>query len=493
MKIIKLIQNETIKTLKKTSTKIIIIISVLALFASVGLANLVISLNGYVSYFMEENWKEEIQTQIAEMKRTLESSENHYDTYSNAEIRAQMETYELALKYDINYLYNYSPNYWKVKALSEIEVAKQNLILNRDIKDEGIQKENEKIVNERIEALEKNDHSKFIGILKEEAKQKYDNKKIEKEAYENEIYLLNLREKYEIYTEDKIEGNWRETVYNDIVSMKECLKTGINRQTGKLLKIEEIEKLKDDIKIAEYRLENNILVLSSATSARGIYDGIAPSFALMCVSLLIIITSGSIISTEISKGTIKFLLFTPNKRWKILLSKILSTLIILVVLTLILSLLSVIIGNIFFEDAGNTYLYVENGEVKTISNFIYTILYFLASDIDIIVYMFFGILLSVLTRNTALSVGVSIGCYVGSGIVMNILNTLISADWVKFIPFNNMGLQDAIFANNVSFTMVQNMAGTGNTNVGFSLSVLAVCVVLMIVTMFDSFNKRDIV
>ena len=316
MKIIKLIQNETIKTLKKTSTKIIIIISVLALFASVGLANLVISLNGYVSYFMEENWKEEIQTQIAEMKRTLESSENHYDTYSNAEIRAQMETYELALKYDINYLYNYSPNYWKVKALSEIEVAKQNLILNRDIKDEGIQKENEKIVNERIEALEKNDHSKFIGILKEEAKQKYDNKKIEKEAYENEIYLLNLREKYEIYTEDKIEGNWRETVYNDIVSMKECLKTGINRQTGKLLKIEEIEKLKDDIKIAEYRLENNIQVLSSATSARGIYDGIAPSFALMCVSLLIIITSGSIISTEISKGTIKFLLFTPNKRWK---------------------------------------------------------------------------------------------------------------------------------------------------------------------------------
>ena len=352
MQIIKLIQNETIKTFKKTSTKIIIILSVLALFASVGLANLVMSLTDYASYFMNENWKEEIQTQIADMKRTLESNENHYDTYSNAEMRAQMETYELALKYDINYIYYYSDNYWKIKALSEIEEAKLNLILNSEIKDEVVQKDNEKVVNERIEALEKNDYSKFIGILKEEAKQRYDDKKIEKEAYEEEIHLLDLREKYGIYTEDKIEGDWKETVYNDIVSMKECLKTGINRQTGKLLKIEEIEKLKDDIKIAEYRLENNIQVLSNAKSARGIYDGIAPSFAMMCVALLVIITSGSIISTEISKGTIKFLLFTPNKRWKILLSKIISAVLILLTLSLILSILTVLIGNIFFEEAG---------------------------------------------------------------------------------------------------------------------------------------------
>ena len=68
MQIIKLIQNETIKTFKKTSTKIIIILSVLALFASVGLANLVMSLTDYASYFMNENWKEEIQTQIADIE-----------------------------------------------------------------------------------------------------------------------------------------------------------------------------------------------------------------------------------------------------------------------------------------------------------------------------------------------------------------------------------------------------------------------------------------
>jgi len=492
MQIIKLIQNETIKTFKKTSTKIIIILSVLALLGAVGFANLIISLNDFAMGVMNEEWQTEMKEQIADMKKTLESNENHYDAYSNAEMKAEMETYELALKYNINYLYNYSENYWKVVALSEIKEAKLNLNLNSVMKDEEVQKDNEKIINDRIELLEKDNYAGFIGLLKDQAKQKYDNKIIDKESYEEEIYLLNLREKYGIYKEDKLVENWKETVYNDIVSMKECLKTGINRNTGKLLKVEEVEKLRDDIKIAEYRLENDIQVLSNSTSARGIYDSIAPAFSLLMVSLLVIIVAGSTISTEISKGTIKFLLFTPNKRWKILLSKILSTLIILVVLTLILSILSVVIGNIFFEDAGNTYVYVKNGEVNTLSNLVYTILYFLASDIDIIVYMFFGILLSVITRNTALSVGVSIGCYVGSGIVMQLINAYISADWVKFIPFNNMGLQDAIFANNISFSMMQTM-NVGNTNVGFSLSVLAVCVILMVVTMFDSFNKRDIV
>lgn len=121
-------------------------------------------------------------------------------------------------------------------------------------------------------------------------------------------------------------------------------------------------------------------------------------------------------------------------------------------------------------------------------------LYFLAASIDILVYMFFAFMLSVVTRNTAVSVGVGIGCYVGSGIVMNLINLYITADWVKYIPFNNLGIADKIFTSNVSYVTMQ-MAGAAMNNVGlgFSLAVLGVSVLLMIITMFDSFNKRDIV
>lgn len=246
--------------------------------------------------------------------------------------------------------------------------------------------------------------------------------------------------------------------------------------------------------MAEYRLENNIPVQSSATSGRIMYDMLAPSFSLGVISILMIMITGSSISTEVSKGTIKFLLFTPNKRWKVLLAKVISAVIILLVLTILTSFISVIFGNIFFKDEATVYVYISNGIVKSIPNMLYTIAYFLTCSIDILVYMLFAFTLSVVTRNTALTVGVSIACYIGSGLIMQIVNQFLTADWLKFIPFNNFGLSDKIFANNISYVATQNLSGfTNNASVGFSLSVLAVCSILMIITMFDSFNKRDIV
>ena len=428
------------------------------------------------------------------MKKTIETNSSNYDKQSIAETKAELETYEIALKNNINYIFYYNDNYWKIQILNEIKTAKMNLILNEDLQDSKIKEYNEKIINEGVTLLEKDNYSGYIELLKQNSKTKFNNKEISKEQYDDEIYLLELRKEYEIYKNDELAMDWKSTLYQDVTMMKQNLRTGINSQTGKMLKIEEIEKLKDNIKIAEYRLEHDIPVTSTNMSGRSLYDIFAPSFSIVMVSILMIIISGSAISTEISKGTIKFLLFTPNKRWKVLLSKILSGIIILLVLTLILSLLSIIIGNLFFKEDGTIYVYASNGEAKSLSNLVYTILYFFASIIDILVYMFFAYMLSTITRNTALSVGVSIASYVGSGTIMQIINNFITADWIKFIPFNNLGLADKIFSNNMSYSIMQSVSSFLNeTSIQFSLTVLAVCVILMIITTFDSFNKRDIV
>ena len=59
MKMIKLIQNETIKTFKKTSTKILILLAFLSLFAAIGLSHLVMALNNMPVAIVqdEEDWK----------------------------------------------------------------------------------------------------------------------------------------------------------------------------------------------------------------------------------------------------------------------------------------------------------------------------------------------------------------------------------------------------------------------------------------------------
>lgn len=496
MKMIKLIQNETIKTFKKTSTKILILLTFLSLFAAIGLSHLVMALNNMPVAIVqdEEDWKTRMKEEISQVKKSIESEAGIYDKTTIAGMKAKVDTYELALENNVNYIGFYFGGNWKIELLSEIENQKQDFYINEELMEEESKDKVQKDIDEKVAVLKKDDFAGYIDSLKNNKKEKLEAEEISKEEYEDEIYLLDLRKKYEINKDERGLFDWKASLYDDIASMKTNLRTGINGTTGKLLKIEEIEELENNLKIAEYRFENNIPVLSSGSSARSMYDMFAPAFSFGLISILMIIITGSSISTEISKGTIKFLLFTPNKRWKVLLSKILSALIILVCVTLILSLVSVVFGNLFFKEDGTIYVYVSNGVAKSIPNTLYTILYFFASCIDILIYMLFAFMLSVITRNTALSVGLSIACYIGSGIVMQLINAFITADWLKFIPFNNLGLADRIFANNISYVAMQNASSfMANTSVGFSLSLLGVCAILMIITMFDSFNKRDIV
>lgn len=499
MKIIKLIQNETIKTLKKTSTKILILLAILALLGAVGFAKGITALSNYAMSFVDDEteWKTEMQNRLNYLKKTVEDK-NNYNADALAQTKAQIEIYELALENDINYEYSYNYNYWKRQILDEIAASRASVILYENTKylskeqKEYKEKEQNK-AEERINLLKNDDYAGYIELLKREEKTKLDDKLIEEDEYNDNIYLLDLKAKYEIFKNDGMEYASKQSIYFDIQMIKESLRTGLNSNTGKLLKPSEVKEMEDILKIDIYKIENNIADIESMTDERAIYDTVSEQFSMLMVSLLMIIIAGSAISTEISKGTIKFLLFTPNKRWKILLAKIISAILILLVLTLVLSLLSVLIGNIFFEKAGSDYIYIKDGEVRSLSYTSYMVLHFLASSIDVLVYMFFAFMLSTITRNTALAVGLSVACYVGSGIVMNLINFYIKADWVKFIPFNNFGIADKIFTSGASYTTMQMASeAINNVSVWFSLGVLGVSTLLMIITMFDSFNKRDI-
>ena len=118
--------------------------------------------------------------------------------------------------------------------------------------------------------------------------------------------------------------------------------------------------------------------------------------------------------------------------------------------------------------------------------------YYFAKTIPIIIFALFALMLSTVTRNTSVAVSISVAIYMGNSIVMAIINSYIKRDWIKFIPFNNLNLADKIFANfNNPMGIVT--SGTISTSLLFSLGVLAVCAILMVVTMYDSFNKRDII
>ena len=476
MKIFKLFIDENIKTWKKFSTKLLIIAVLLSLIGVLGLTKLMQYMDekSRITGTVVDTSDEYLKSEIEYFKEQLK--DESLDEESKKSIQAQMEQYEMYLEYDIK-LYG---DTWKNDIVKSIVKLRQN-----EKNDEA-----EKLV----QILKDNDYSGYIANEKKILKDELDNKEIGQQEYNDEILILELKEEY-------LNGNeetWKKSTINEIQRSQKGIREGINLNSGKLLKVEDKQKLEDLIIMDKYRLNKNIEPTeeSSKENFRLRFEMLAPMFVIAVISIVTVIIAGGTISTEVSSGTIKFWALTPNKRWKILTAKLLSILFYIIILTLVMSLLSVAFANIFFQENGETYLYVKNGEVQEIGNTLYTVELYFAKTIPVIIFALFAVMLSTVTRNTAASVSFSMALYMGNGIVMMILNQFIKKDWIRFVPFNNLNIAEKIFSNSTNLSQML-LDGTDtfakSTSLSFSLCVLTVCAILMLVTTYDSFNKRDII
>lgn len=471
MKIFKLFIDENIKTWKKFSTKLAIILIILALVAGLGLTK--------VLQHMDENsdsviqyastWKEGVEEDINSYKEQLKEPDLLQSEKND--IQNKIKIAEVRLQNNISV---YSVN-WKNTVLNSLE---ENM--------------DEKLLNIVLD----NDFEGYINYEKESEKQKLNQKEITQQEYDDNIQILDLRYKYQIgnVENEEVIRDSKEGYLYKIKNEQKSIRTGIDYQSNRVLTAEQRKEYEDDIKINIYKIENNIVneEYSTTTNYRMMFESLASSFVITLIAIFAMIVAGGAISSEVSTGTIKFWALTPNKRWKILTAKILSIIFYLVVITLIMSILSIICANIFFDTEGYEYIFVKNGNVEKIGNTLFTIEYYFAKLIPVIIFAIFALMLSVITRNTSLSLGLSIATYMGNSIAMIIINSYIKKDWIKIIPFNNLNIVDKIFPNFKSM-LSTGLENTTTTSLGSSLIVLLVCMILMLVTMYDSFNKRDII
>lgn len=478
-KILKLFINENIKTWKKLSTKILIIIAILSLIGTLGLVKVIEKIeNKYSGEAYELNWKDAISSEKKFLEEQLLSED--IDEITRNSYKEELEKYNLCLKYDVS-PWKY---YWKNDLIQEIAKLK---IQNSEIEI------NSTYITQLLEILEKDDFGGYIDLQKQDLEEQLKNKYIAKEEYDDEVVLLELTKKYEIGKDSNDKEYWRRQLITEIRQLQTAIRTNIDVRTNKVITAENKQKYEDDILIDIYRLENQIVPLEYTTNYRSIFETLSSMFGVAAIAVITIIIAGGTISSEVSTGTIKFWALTPNKRWKILTAKILSLIFYVIVITLIISILNVVLGNIFFEEKGNPYLFVKNGEVSVIPNLVFMIEMYLAKMIPVIIFALFAIMLSVLTRNTAASISFSLAMYLGNGIIMSIINMYIKKDWIRYVPFNNLNIFEKIFVNYQSPLSMAGSSFANSTSLMFSLGVLGVCAILMLVTMYDSFNKRDII
>lgn len=467
-----------------------------------------------------ENYIESYEKELFGIKEEMDSA----DEFEAAELKLKelsinQEIEKLNFFKDNNILFSYNDLLdFRIEAYGKLDEYRY-LLSNLQQKQDKNEKDNENITFysrqiEKIDAsVKSNDMKGFIDTEKERLDR---DSSLSDEARDVEKEILDLRLQMQPDEKPPLDYNYFSRGQNismglsTLRALKQSLVDDVdyrergytNFRSSSLLKPlndttrEEIEK---DLTVAVYKLKNGISIstMTGEDSTPYIVLRGLMGIGTFAAIVLLIMLGGSAISSEISTGSIKSLIVAPVRRWKIVTAKLLSLVTVWSVLFLLVYALSVLIKGIFFGFApGDSYVYAAGGKAFEMGHYLYNFLYLLLDFVPIFIYTILAFMLSSITRNTAASVGITMGIYFAGSIITTFL-TLFSVHWADFLPFAHLSLADRVFPDN--FAM---MASAGSlfggislsTNPPLTFSVIYICIMIFCFgyTSFDSFCRRDI-
>ncbi|WP_124099214.1 ABC transporter permease [Ruminococcus sp. Marseille-P6503] len=443
-KFFRLVKNEYIKTLKKLSTKIMLVLVVLAGLALAGLGAFgkhQMSSDHY--YYYTESDQNYYQDQIDWLEMTQP------DGYEN-----QIVLYKYLKEADIDTSdsrYEVAENLAGIFGGSELEGYLDSLFA-------------------------KNDWKTVCGALKDNAVSEG-----EKWAYQ-----------YRLDNDVPFGDSWKD----EAIEQAAQAKTAMSSENTEMLSADEAEQyqeLEESEKLALYRLENGIeLNTADNLSLFETYEADQVNFwtvfytsasMIPIIGLLIIVVAGSSVASEFSQGTIKFLLINPVKRWKILMAKYFTVISLGYIMLALLYLVMIPAIGVFigFEGIGAPYLYVDNGTVCSISSFVRAAQMYLLNSVSIIIMATLAFAVSSLFRSAAFSIGITVFLMLAGNTIVSLLKAF-NQDWARYLVFSNTDLKS--IAEGTPIFAQQTLT--------FAIAVLVAHMAVFILTAWDGFVKREV-
>ncbi|MVP02313.1 ABC transporter permease [Paenibacillus lutrae] len=242
------------------------------------------------------------------------------------------------------------------------------------------------------------------------------------------------------------------------------------------------------IKISQYYLDHNINPVSPSgvTFTREFLNNSISLF----IPLIIMVVAADIMSSEHSTGTIKLLLTRPVKRWKILMSKLITLILFVSLIVLSTAALCYLISGLIFGYGGwnmpvFTGFKASGGEVDlsgvhAISQWKYLLMQTgLVWFVGIVVAML-SLMFSVLVRSTAAGMGIMLAVLISGNILTNMVSSWETA---KYLFMVNLKLTDY---------MTGALPPIKGMSLGFSLTVLSVWTLASLIISFGVFTRKDI-
>ena len=240
---------------------------------------------------------------------------------------------------------------------------------------------------------------------------------------------------------------------------------------------EDIAYYEEQIQLTEYRIANDL----PAENTMFFQDhmDLSLNIVIMLVGIFTMVIAAAIVSNEFGTGTIKMLLTRPVARWKVLLSKLIASLIYGVAVFGVGVLIAIGLGLILFPTESAFSLSLVNGEVvKTAIEYPFgeKILY---NVLSILMTILFAFMLGSIFGSSTMAVGFSLIIFMmGSIITMFIAQY----DFAKYIWF----------ANDLSYFAPGSEPLIEGITLNFSIAVNVVYAVIFLGVTFGYFTRRDI-
>lgn len=465
-----LVKNEYIKTFRRVSTWILIILVALAAVGFSAMVKIVQVINdrSTVYYSDSQNFIENMKDEINYLKQE------------------KADGYEIDVE-RCNFMIDHEISYrdWRYADIFNLFEQKKSLFLAKAAGESAEQyADEEKQIQNQLDMLGNNNWKAYYTLKVNTVKS---NTALSAEEKEANAYAYRFMLDNDL---SPASGSWKVSLANTVMQQKiELLSMGADQGlSGEQL--QEKQALKDEILKEEYRLKNNLasvpdnISLSQGLNEINFWNVLGLSTIMInVISLAIIIIAGASIANEFSSGTIKFLLINPVKRSKIFLSKYVMIITLSVLMILGFYVVNVLCAGILFGfgSAAAPYLYVVNGTIHQMPGLAFIMWKYLLGSVNLIVMGTLAFAISSLLRNAALAIGVSVFALLGGNIIMSILGGALKFDWARFLIFANVDLNAVIEGN----TMFQGMT------VGFSLAVIAVHMVVFFLTAWDGFIHRE--
>ncbi len=288
----------------------------------------------------------------------------------------------------------------------------------------------------------------------------------------NNAYQLEYFDQYVMSEEQFNQDQWTKSQYGSYQNYMDAM----NKQKA---------ELQNTISIAEDCLDAGKPDMKYVTDGAR-YNTVSFLDYSVIVAMFAILLGGWLLASEFQFGTIRLLMIRPRTRTKILMSKFLAALLISLALYIVCAVLNIVMNGILlgFGDFGNPNFTIAG----QMGFFAFYLPKFIACMLTIIFAFCISFMLSVLTKNIAISIAAPIVAYVGCYIAMAVM-AYSGARWLAWTPIPYVQLSSFFIDNSMVKYMLQNGVPLSLT---YGMIMMGVLSVVCVVVSLLAFRKRDI-